>query len=505
MIVSSRKRSADGRYRRHVFGFVQTGIAVVCLAMTAAGCSHPTVLDGRAVSMRFDPYRVAGLPTSDGPSGPRTAAPSATTRVQNTDDGDIDRTALLAIEDIEDFWTQHYSDSFAGTFSPVSGLVSVDPNSSLSLCGEDASAFDFNALYCASQDVIAWDRVDLLPVAKEFFGDMTINGLLAHEYGHALQRRAGLVNGTSSTLVREQQADCFAGTYMRWVAEGHSPRFTLNTTRALDQVMAGAIAGRDPISTYDSLSLESSSHGTALDRVSAFQKGFDVGAEGCATIDSAEIQQRRGNLPQSLFDPASPQSDIAIDDETLSTLMELLGQIFAPAESPTLSPAAAGCSVGQQQPVAYCPESNTIAVDLPTLQQIGAPADEHQFVLLQGDNTALSMVTSRYVLALQRERGLALNSAVAAMRTACLTGVAQRKMAEPIRGPSGNQLVLGAGDIDEAVSGLLTNGIVATDVSGTPVPSGFTRILAFSTGLHGDADDCYQRFPEPPPSCSTHP
>ena len=170
-------------------------------------------------------------------------------------------------------------------------------------------------------------------MAKEFFGDLAINGLLAHEYGHALQCRAGLVNEqTSSTLVREQQADCFAGTYMRWVAEGHSPRFTLNTTRALDQVMAGAIAGRDPISTYDSLSLEPPSHGTALDRVSAFQKGFDVGAEGCATIDSAEIQQRRGNLPQSLFDPASPQSDIAIDDETLSTLLELLGQIFAPAD-----------------------------------------------------------------------------------------------------------------------------------------------------------------------------
>ena len=93
-------------------------------------------------------------------------------------------------------------------------------------------------------------------------------------------------------------------------------------------------------------------------------------------------------------------------------------------------------------------------------------------MLLQGDNTALSMVTSRYALALQHEKGLALNSPVAAMRTACLTGVAQRKMADPIRGPSGNQLVLGAGDLDEAVSGLLTNGIVATDVSGTPVPSG---------------------------------
>ena len=78
-------------------------------------------------------------------------------------------------------------------------------------------------------------------------------------------------------------------------------------------------------------------------------------------------------------------------------------------------------------------------------------------------------------------RGACLSTQrLAAMRTACLTGVAQRKMADPIRGPSGNQLVLGAGDLDEAVSGLLTNGIVATDVSGTPVPSGFTRILAVS-------------------------
>lgn len=475
--------------------FVRVGLVVASVAFTVAGCSQATVLDGRAVSMRYDPYRVAGLPTSNGASGPRAAAPSAAGRVENTDDGEIDRAALMAVEDIEDFWSQHYSDAFAGTFAPVSRLVSVDPRASMTVCNEDASAFDYNALYCAPDDLIAWDRVDLMPVAKEFFGDMTINGLLAHEYGHALQTRAGLVGEQrSSILVREQQADCLGGVYMRWVAEGHSPRFSLNTTRALDQVMAGAIAGRDPISTYDTRSLDPPSHGTALDRVSAIQTGFDLGAQGCAAIDSAEIQQRRGNLPQSLFDSASPQSDIAINDQTLSTLLELLGQIFSPANPPTLAPEGGGCAVSRQQPVAYCPDTNQIAVDMSTLQKVGAPADESDFVLLQGDNTALSMVTSRYVLALQHERGVSLSSAVAAMRTACLTGVAQRKMADPIRRPSGNQLVLGAGDLDEAVSGLLTNGMVATDVSGTPVPSGFTRILAFRAGLLGDAEDCYQRF-----------
>jgi predicted metalloprotease len=474
---------------------VRACIAAGCVALTVAGCSQATVLDGRAVSMRYDPYRVAGLPTSDGPSGPRAAAPTATGGVENTDDGDIDRAALLAVEDIEDFWSQHYSDAFAGRFAPVSRLVSVDPRSAATICGEQAAAFDYNALYCAPDDLIAWDRVNLMPVAKEFFGDMEINGLLAHEYGHALQWRAGLVGEQrSSILVREQQADCFAGVYMRWVAEGHSPRFTINTSRALDQVMAGAIAGRDPISTFDTLTLDPPSHGTALDRVGAFQIGFDVGADGCAAMDSNELQQRRGNLPPSLFDPASPQSDIAIDDETLSTLMELLDQVYAPANPPTLTTGGDNCSASQQQPVVYCPGPNAIAVDIPALRQIGAPADESDFVLLQGDNTALSMVTSRYALALQHDRGLPLNTPVTAMRGACLTGVAQRKMADPIRGPSGNQLILGAGDLDEAVSGLLTNGVVATDVNGTPVPSGFTRILAFRTGLLGDADNCYQRF-----------
>lgn len=474
---------------------VRAGLAAVAVVLAVAGCSQPTVLDGRAVSMRYDPYRVAGLPTSDGPSGPRAAAPSALGRVQNSDDGDIDRSALLAIDDIEDFWTQHYADSFAGAFVPVSRLISVDPRIAMTVCGEQARAFEYNALYCVPADLIAWDRVKLLPAAREFFGDMTINGLLAHEYGHALQWRAGLVGEqTSSILVREQQADCLAGVYLRWVAEGHSPRFSLNTSRALDQVMAGAIAGRDPISTYDSLALDPPSHGTALDRVSALQTGFDAGADGCAAIDSAEIEQRRGNLPPSLFDPASPQSDIGIDEQTLSTLMELMGQIFPSADPPTLAPAGGDCPVSQQRPVAYCPETNTIAVDLPTLQRVGAPADESDFVLLQGDNTALSMVMSRYVLAQQRDRGLPLDSAVAAMRTACLTGVAQRRLADPIAVPSGDQLVLGAGDVDEAVSGLLTNGVVATDVNGTPVPSGFTRILAFRTGLLGDTEDCYQRF-----------
>ena len=353
-------------------------------------------------------YRVAGLPTADGPerTGAR-PAPTATGRVENTDDGQIDREALLAIDDIEDFWSQHYSDSFAGKFAPVSRLVSVDPRSAETVCGEQASAFDYNALYCAPDDLIAGDRVNLMPVAKEFFGDMEINGLLAHEYGHALQSRAGLVGEQrSSILVREQQADCLAGVYMRWVAEGHSPRFSINTTRALDQVMAGAIAGRDPVSTFDTLVLDPPSHGTALDRVSAFRPA-STSARMVAPQwipprlpSAAAISRRRCSTRRA--HRATSRSTIS----RWRPLMELLDQIYAPANPPRLASDGDGCTASEQQPVVYCPYSNTIAVDMPTLRQVGAPADESDFVLLQGDNTALSMVTSRYALALQHERGL---------------------------------------------------------------------------------------------------
>ncbi len=67
-------------------------------------------------------------------------------------------------------------------------------------------------------------------------------------------------------------------------------------------------------------------------------------------------------------------------------------------------------------------------------------------------------------------------------------------MAEPIDLPSHKQLVLTAGDLDKAVSGLLTNHLVASDADGATVPAGFTRIAAFRAGVGGNADACYSRY-----------
>jgi hypothetical protein len=115
--------------------------------------------------------------------------------------------------------------------------------------------------------------------------------------------------------------------------------------------------------------------------------------------------------------------------------------------------------------------------------------------MLQGDNTAMSVVASRYVLAIQHERGLALNTPTAAVRTACLTGAVERSMAQPVSIPSGKQLVLTAGDLDKAVIGLLVNGVGASDVNGENMPAGYTRAIAFRAGVLDDTDECFQRIP----------
>lgn len=91
--------------------------------------------------------------------------------------------------------------------------------------------------------------------------------------------------------------------------------------------------------------------------------------------------------------------------------------------------------------------------------------------------------------------GVELNTARAALRTACLTGVATTKMVDEVNTPDGNTIALTAGDVDEAVSGILLNGLVASDVNGESVPSGFSRIDAFRVGVLGEQERCFKRFP----------
>jgi predicted metalloprotease len=472
-------------------------VIATCAALLVAACT--TTLQGKAVSVFDDPFHVAGMPATDGPTGLRPDAHGPARDVEGTDNGKIDELAGNAVSDIEEYWDSAYSETFDGQFTPVEAVISWDANGfdGTKFCGDDTYGL-VNAAFCYDDETIGWDRGELLPALRKAYGDMGMTMVLAHEYGHAVQHQAGLKSEDTPTLVVEQQADCFAGSYMRWVAEGKSPRFTLSTGEGLNNVLAAVIAFRDPLLSEGDPEVVDE-HGSAFERLSAFQFGFTDGPSACAAIDMREIGQRRGDLPVLL--PEDQTGELPITEESVRSIVDAMGILFSPANPPRLSFKASdaeGCPDARPSPPAsYCPATNTIVVDLAELEMMGTQSDsEDGGGLASGDNTAYSVLVSRYMQAIQHARGgVVLDNAGAALRTACLTGVATVKMSKTVTTPDGNTIALTAGDVDEAVSGILTNGLAASDINGESVPSGFSRIDAFRVGVLGEEDRCFKRFP----------
>lgn len=266
-------------------------LAVASAAVVLAGCG--TTISGKAVSVFDDPFKVGGLQAVDGASGLRSDAEKPTRKVLHSDGGKDDEIGAQSVSDLESFWKDNYAGSFDGEFRPVKDLISWDSNEyDGEFCGDTTSDL-INAGFCEDDNTIGWDRGVLLPALRKANGDMAITMVLAHEYGHAIQKMAKLNKKGTPTLVAEQQADCLAGVYIRWVAEGNSKRFTLSTGDGLNNLLAAMISFRDPLLSQDDYADGGDEHGSAFERISAFQTGFTDGPSSCAAIDAQEIGQRR--------------------------------------------------------------------------------------------------------------------------------------------------------------------------------------------------------------------
>src|SRR5215204_1616495 len=126
------------------------------------------------------------------------------------------------------------------------------------------------------------NRSMLLPAA--FFeqlwqgdGDAAVALVLAHEWGHHVQRLLGLFNGAYFTIQTELQADCFAGTFFNyanqagWLDPGD-----------LDEALALSWKAGDPdvVAWFDP-----GAHGSSEQRVAAFRRGF-LGRQSCGLYTS---------------------------------------------------------------------------------------------------------------------------------------------------------------------------------------------------------------------------
>ncbi len=481
---------SGGRTRRTLWMTASITVALL------AGCSQ--TVDGRAVSVYENPFAVAGLPVTDGPSGPRPGAVNSTLDVSNAEGTDSDILATNAIDDIQRYWTQTYPELFKTPFTPVSELISwdasEDEDEGIRFCGLRTGGVP-NAAYCTRDDTIGWDRTILLPALIDAFGPMSVVMVIAHEYGHSIQHHSGLVGDDTPTIVAEQQADCFAGAFIRHVAEDNSPHFTINTSDGLNDVLAATVAVRD-VDPNDPDSV----HGTAFERVSAVQIGFTDGAASCMKIDEAEIESRRADLPQK-FSDADDDGELAVTKQTLEAFVRSFETLLELPDPPTVSynGTDTDCPEGTTtEPVSYCASTNTIGVNVGGLADFGTAERPRRGDVIplnvSGDYSAYVLFASRYTLAAQNSAGQALDNAQTALRSACLSGVITAGLSSENPEATGLEVWLSPGDLDEAVSGLLSNGLTASDINGVTLPSGFSRVDAFRTGVLSGREMCNVRY-----------
>lgn len=485
--------------------WVRMGLTLAAVAVMVAqvgGCGQ-TVAGKPSAMSDIDTTDAGGFEANDnGPTGPRKDAADANLQVEGTTGGEEDKIATNAVSDLYDYWDEQLPKLFGEKFTHIQRLVSYDSNGAgVTICGSSTKGF-VNAFYCGGngEDAIAWDRGTLLPALTKMFGPMSIVGVLAHEMGHAVQFRLGEksnMDQSTPTIVREQQADCYMGNFMRWVVEDKSKHFQLNTGKGLNDILATVFFIRDPAGLD---SKTEGAHGLAFDRVYAFQEGFTKDPKRCAAMDADEIADRITEKERNKKDEKT-KGEAELSTDNLGLLQDSLDEAFKDngAEQPKITDNGSKCAKGKStSPATYCPDENIVGIDLDKLKQIAKPPAEGAEPGADGagigDFASFAEIASRYTLAIQKQMGASLDDTNAGLRTACLTGAWTAFTVDKDPKPD-QQLHLSVGDLDEAVAELLQdNSLIAADVNGKPVTSGFARVEAFRRGYMEGSAPCTEDF-----------
>ncbi|HEY0451757.1 neutral zinc metallopeptidase [Actinophytocola sp.] len=488
-------------------GLWRIGLGLASVAAVIAqlgGCAGQTVAGTPSAMGGIDPTNAGGLEVSNGPSGPRQGVDDAKLTVEGADGGAMDKIATNAIGDLYDYWDKQLPTLFDEKFTKLTRLVSYDSDGAgVTICGTSTAGL-VNAFYCGGggEDAIAWDRGVLLPMLNKQFGPMSVVGVLAHEMGHAIQSRLGAKSNMSQstpTIVREQQADCYMGNFFRYVAEGNSAHFQINTGKGLNDILATLFFIRDPAG-FDHMT--EGAHGLAFDRVYAFQEGFTHDPKRCADMDPAEIDGRIAEKQRSNAEiKQSNEGDIdPTEAKNLQALQESLNDAFKDngSDQPQITGNGSTCKTGEAtKPVTYCPDDNAVGFDAASLKALAAKPDPNAQPGQQGsgglgDFAAFAEIASRYTLSIQKSMGLPLDDKKAGLRTACLTGAWAGFTNEDAKD---RRLRLAIGDLDEAVAELLQEeSLIAADVNGKRVEAGFARVEAFRRGFMEGSAPCTKDF-----------
>ena len=445
-------------------------VGVVLLGALLAGCSG--TVSGAA---------------SPGPGVP-TDVSAEDVAITGAIDGEADRLARNALVDVTTFWQQAAPEFYGKDFSPLAGgIFSVDaddwdpadyPETGVG-CADaphSPSEVEGSAFYFYTCDGIAYDR----PVLEELATDyrpFLVAMVVAHEMGHAVQNRYG---SREELILQETQADCFAGAFTRWVADGEAEHVSLRRPE-LDDVLLGFLAVRDWVGTTPD-------HGSLFDRVSAFSEGFEDGVPACQQNFGADRVFTAAEFTEEELATGgnAPYEDIV--DWAGATLPQAWSQDFPAAfgrefRPPAITPfegtaPACGDQDPGDSPLVYCAADNAVYIDEADLAR-----PVHDEI---GDFAVATAIALPYSLAVRDQAGRSTDDDAAGRSAACLTGwyTAQwyNRVFEEIA-------VISPGDIDEAVQFLLVHG-VDDAVFPAPAASGFELVGAFRAGLLDGVTAC---------------
>jgi predicted metalloprotease len=192
-----------------------------------------------------------------------------------------------AIQVVNSFWTQHWSESFTGVYTPP-GFVTGSPYGEGMYdgtvdtihCGPTAegtystleanNAYYCGAPYSPTTDYVAFD-VNFLWRAREY-GDMFVYMIVAHEWGHSIQ---GRLDSTLVSVAAELQADCLAGATLNGaiadgtlvIDESDPSEVPVGLTGIADSYPWGKVGD----------------HGDPDERIANFTNGWNNGVSACVS------------------------------------------------------------------------------------------------------------------------------------------------------------------------------------------------------------------------------
>lgn len=410
-------------------------------------------------------------------------------------------------------WKNWLPEYFDVEYEPLAGgLFAYRSDSVTPECDGTRLPYIFiqeNAFFCPEDDLIAWDDEGLFPRLAKEHGTLLLSVVLAHEWGHAIQQRADLFYELD-TIVSEQQADCFAGAWLAGLDPNNPGERELIALRdkELDASLGGFVEFRDIVGMS---ALIAGSHGTAFDRMRAFQEGYESGAGKCGTyVDerpdlvgfefrNLKERFRGGNLPF----PELVSSTIASLEGSKSTTVKVRFVEDTPTTPPCNRPqrfsgligkAVSGCLDGagsvryrRAQLQKWFDEFGDFApATVLSLGWASIATVSEEAGLATGDLTSNAPTTIDPVAAIAAERptttppadpsGLPLSfDRSGSFAADCLAG---RWTAELVDLKNPEASVLSPGDLDEAAQTLLK--LAAAEKK---PGRGFERVRAFRIGL----------------------